>query len=297
MRPTVLLIFYLSAVLIGGALLAPGLYFLTKTAASHFPILERLSHQPFSRFVNRSMLILAVIGIWPLARAFGQKNISSLGFAPGRDWKKSLAGFLVGFGSLALVAAMTVLFGQREINSQHSAAELIRHFLNAAMAALLVAIIEELIFRGIVFGGLRKSLSWSNAAILSSAVYALVHFFRRTPPSENISWLSGFIVLGQMSGGFTEVQTLIPGFINLFIAGMILATAYQITGTLYFSIGLHAGWIFWLKSFGFFTRPIGPATNFFWGTSKLIDGWSAMILLGSLLFIFLRRPKDTRNNG
>ena len=67
---------------------------------------------------------------------------------------------------------------------------------------------------------------------------------------------------------------------------MILALAYQRTGTLYFSIGLHAGWIFWLKSYGFLTNSQAEAGTWFWGTAKLVDGWLALIVL-TLVLIFL----------
>jgi hypothetical protein len=68
----------------------------------------------------------------------------------------------------------------------------------------------------------------------------------------------------------------------------MLALAYQRTGNLYFSIGLHAGWIFWLKSFGFLTRATAGANAWFWGTSRLIDGWAALIMLGLAYCLFIK---------
>jgi membrane protease YdiL (CAAX protease family) len=66
---------------------------------------------------------------------------------------------------------------------------------------------------------------------------------------------------------------LVPGFLSLTLAGMALGVAYHRTGNLYFSIGLHAGWIFWLKTFNFWTDP-GPAAKGVLKVSKnLYDGW------------------------
>src|SRR6185295_13366099 len=59
---------YLLAVFIGGALLAPGLYFLAQSFAEPF---SHLANSPFHRFVNRSLLGVALLGLWPLLRALG----------------------------------------------------------------------------------------------------------------------------------------------------------------------------------------------------------------------------------
>jgi hypothetical protein len=54
---------------------------------------------------------------------------------------------------------------------------------------------------------------------------------------------------------------------------------------LYLSIGMHAGWIFWLKFYGVVTTARPGANTWFWGTSKLIDGWLALIVLSSVLVL------------
>ncbi|MDQ6631213.1 MAG: CPBP family intramembrane metalloprotease, partial [Verrucomicrobiota bacterium] len=162
-----------------------------------------------------------------------------------------------------------------------------RYFSKTISAALVVAILEEIIFRGGLFGALRKAYSWKIALVSSSVVYALVHFLSKAPAPPSIHWLSGFVTLGHMLRGFGDWQMLIPGFFNLTLAGIILAMAYQFSGTLYFSIGLHGGWIFWLKSYGFFTSKNMDQESWFWGTQKLIDGWAAFIVLVLTLLILI----------
>jgi hypothetical protein len=98
-------------------------------------------------------------------------------------------------------------------------------------------------------------------------------------------------MLPEMARGFGAVETLVPGFFVLLIAGMALAAAYQRTGTLHFSIGLHAGWIFWQKSYGLLTSPSGRGNQIFWGSSKIIDGWFSLIVLAFLLAWLLRRAE------
>ena len=88
-----------------------------------------------------------------------------------------------------------------------------------------------------------------------------------------------------MLRGFADVEQVVPGFFNLTLAGALLALAFQRTGNLYFSIGLHAGWIFWLRSYGFLARETAGSSPWFWGTRNLIDGWLALVVLSLLLLL------------
>jgi hypothetical protein len=97
-----------------------------------------------------------------------------------------------------------------------------------------------------------------------------------------------------MLGGFVDVEQVVPGFFNLTLAGALLALGYQYTGNLYFSMGMHAGWIFCLKCYGVITREAANANAWFWGTGKLIDGWLALIVLAAVSLPLLHlRPRAT----
>jgi uncharacterized protein len=73
--------------------------------------------------------------------------------------------------------------------------------------------------------------------------------------------------------------------LNLTLAGIILGLAYQRSGSLHFSIGLHAGWIFWLKIYGFITVETSANRVWFYGTEKLINGWLAFLVLAILFAV------------
>ncbi len=289
MRPLRALAFYIAVVFLGGALLAPWLYKLAQAGATTLP---QIADAPFPRFLNRCLQFLALAGLWPLLRGLGARKITDLGLVkPSGHWRELLGGFLMGFVSLAVLAALAVLAGARTLQGNLVFTKIASTLLSALLTAGIVAVLEEVLFRGGIFGGLRRVLDWRWALGVSSAVYALVHFLARASVPGPVTWNSGFRQLGLMLAGFTDWQMLIPGFFNLTLAGVLLALAYQRTGNLYFSMGLHGGWIFWLKSYRAVTRQ-SPDTNLWlWGSSKMIDGWLALVVLTVTLgvFVWMRR--------
>jgi len=289
MHPLRALLIYFSAIFVGGALAAPWVYGLGQWAGEHVRALHALAAEPFQRYLTRTFLVIALAGLWPFARGIGARSWSHVGLAkPAGQWPKLAGGFLLGFASLAVVAALTILAGDRELDTSRTAGAFVKHLLNASLAAVVVATLEEIVFRGALYGALRTAFRWTTALVVSSAVYALVHFFEKPEPLAQITWASGLVLLPKLARGFVDWHTVMPGFLNLTLAGIILGLAYQRFGNLYFSIGLHAGWIFWLKSFSFLTDPVHSASAWFWGTRKLIDGWLALIILGGTLLFLLR---------
>ena len=70
---------------------------------------------------------------------------------------------------------------------------------------------------------------------------------------------------------------------------MIFGLAYYRTGTLYASMGLHAGAIVVIKLYGSITKPSG-ADPWLWGTDKITDGWLPLVYILVMLVIFPRLP-------
>jgi uncharacterized protein len=284
MRPVSLLLVYILVAFLGAALVAPWIFYFSQFAADHNPAFHPLAEFPFHRFVNRSLIFLTLLGLWPFLRSIGIRSWKDLGFAPlNLHWKKGVTGFFVGFCSLAIVAVLAISVGARTFNLRNSGIDLVTDLFGATVSAFVVAMLEESLFRGALFAALRKNNPWLLALLVSSAIYALLHFFAKPESPASVHWNSGFVTLATMFGGFVDLKLLVPGFFNLFIAGAILALAFQRSGNLYFSIGLHAGWIFWLKSYGLLTDKVAGVDSGVWGSGKIIDGWLATAVL---LFLF-----------
>ncbi|MCI0746628.1 MAG: CPBP family intramembrane metalloprotease [Verrucomicrobia subdivision 3 bacterium] len=288
MHPIGALAAYLGVVFAGGGLLAPWLYWL----ADATPLAGDVSTNPFHRFVSRSLLLVALLGIWPYLRALRMSSWRDVGLGHRRDWlRQAGTGFVLGFLTLGSVGLIALAAGAREWN--HATADRIAAALGtAAASALIVGVLEELLFRGTIFGSLRRQGDWIMAIIVSSVVYSLVHFFRKPGFQPwGIRWWSGLRALPDMMLGFLDVTAVVPGFFVLLLVGAILALAYQRNGNLYFSIGLHAGWIFWMKSYGVMTTSREGASQWIWGSAKIVDGWISFVVLLPLL-VWLSRSLE-----
>ncbi|HEX7239987.1 MAG TPA: CPBP family intramembrane glutamic endopeptidase, partial [Longimicrobiaceae bacterium] len=254
-RPLRALLLYLAAVFAGGALLAPWLYAAVQGLAPSVPALRELAGMPFARYVNRALLVMALAGLPFYLRGAGIRRWADAGVEPGRvAWRRFGAGFVLGIVSLAAVCAVALLAGGRRLAEKPTAGELAAEAAGALLTGVVVGVMEELLFRGAMFGGLRRAMRWPAALLLSSAVYAIVHFLGRPANPPEVTWLSGFHALPGMLAGMADPRAVLPGFLSLTLAGVILGLAYQRTGDLAASIGIHAGWIFWLKFYGFMTR-------------------------------------------
>ena len=229
MRAARSILVYAFAVLLLGAVVAPWAYWL---------IHPHWFDLPFRRVFDRVLLVVALAGLWPMLRAAGLHSWAELGY-PRRPgwWQHSLGGFVVGIVSLGVAALFLVPATGWKTNCAGNLA-----------AALAVAIIEETFFRGGLFGALRRGWPLWAAVAGSSVIYAVVHFCKPTEPGAVTAW-TGFSHLGLVVQNFgTQVNWY--GLVTLVLAGIVLALVFAWTKALYFSIGLHAGWVFALKTVG-----------------------------------------------
>lgn len=284
MRTAGLLSIYFLGVLLGGALLAPMLYQLGQWLGGEAGRLPGLASQPFHRYLNRCLLILALAGLWPLIRAFGLGGAGALGLGGASErWRRLGFGLVTGFGSLCLVALALVATGVRDWHAAPTALGLLTLAGKAMLTAVVVALMEEFLFRGVIFGALRQSASLLAAIVTSSVIYSGLHFLARVEHPGAVEWHSGLALLPRMLEGMLAPENLWPAGLTLAVGGAALALAYHRTGSLWFSIGLHAGWVFWLKVFKSLTVPGTKPGGALWGSEKLIDGWFALGVMVALL--------------
>ena len=290
------LLIYFAVVFLGGALLAPWLLLVYSLGSGPLARVARFGGESFS---SVSCAGVARTGAdWSCAVVARRRNVSvarraGIECPSGGRFVMCCAGFGVGFVSLAIVAALALIAQGRTLAQWTSSAQMIHSLIGAALSAMIVAVIEEILFRMALCSAFwRKAMPWTVALAVSSAIYSGVHFIQSVNQTAAIRWNSGFILLVEM---FRHGPPFIPAFLTLFVAGACLALAYQRTGALYFSMGLHAGWIFWLKSYKLVTEPAAHANAALWGTDKLIDGWMALGRFGGPFSSGVSRVDDAQS--
>lgn len=151
-------------------------------------------------------------------------NFKQLGFSRLPVWDdiaRALAGFVVYF--IALLVIMQLATALTPINTEQCQELGFKNLLGApevtmAFISLVVLppLVEELVFRGFVFTGLRRKLTFVWATLITSVLFAVPHLFAS---SEGLLWVAG-------------VDTLVLSFILCYLR--------EKTGVLWAAIVLHA---------------------------------------------------------
>jgi hypothetical protein len=168
--------------------------------------------------------------------------------------------------------------------------------LEGLVGATLIGVLEEFVFRGAILQGLAKSLRPVLAALTSSLFYSVIHFVTTdgSVTMDGFEPLAGFRALGALrislleDSGDLGLQAL-----GLFLAGMCFCYAYFKTGHLFLSVGMHSGWVFFMKVDSLFMQRVNGALPRWWiGGSRMIDGvfWQipVVIVLGVLAWSVYR---------
>ena len=277
-------------VVVAGALLAPPLYHGTQSLIDA-GYLGEIAHYRFPKYLNRSVLIVALLGLYPFLRSLGLTSWRDLGVDPNpRRWRDLGFGLAVGALGLAIGAAAMLADGAVEWKHYTRFVWLPK----ALGAAVAVGIIEELLFRVALFGALRRHLSWPAALSFLSVFFAAVHFIRPHPSVKGfdaeVGWLTGFDVLSYSFWQFGQPHLLVGGLLTLTLVGALLGYTVVKTRSVYMAIGLHAGWVFVLKLFGLATKRVGEPG--LWFGRDLITGLGPVMVLvatSALVFWWLRR--------
>jgi hypothetical protein len=169
------------------------------------------------------------------------------------------------------------------------------------VGAVIVGVIEEWFFRGVLFGILRAGMGFWGGAIVSSAVFSSIHFAKPVPASGVVygHWYSGFSLMPYM---FQDANAgpdhYFPVALTLFLMGMVLCAFYQKSGSLYFVIGLHAGWV-WVMRVGvyFFERNVEHLRVLFGSTELVSKSYIALLVILTFFGVALLAPNRSGSRG
>jgi len=273
MKTLAIFLVYLAGALVLGAILSYPLY----------GVLDAFTQVRFPRLVGRMGMLVAVLGFVFLLRFLDMDSREALGYGLARREfiaRVAVGGLLGGLMLGVLVVALVVL-GVRVPAQDVSITrpDLLETVLAGLANGLLVGFIEETFFRGAVFGAVARRHSVVSGVVLSSLLYAALHFVKPVgAPADAVLWYSGLVALGQGFGQYLAFSQIADSFLALFLAGVFLALVRVRSGHIAYCIGLHAGWVLVIKVAKHYTDgDTGSALGFLVGTYDGIIGYLAAV--------------------
>ena len=175
-------------------------------------IIENLGIFPLI-IMNLVSIAGLMLTVWLFRKYVDKKSVISLGFSPKN--KDMFRGMIWGAGLITI--GFLILYSIRAI----TITKINFNFLSLSMYFIffvIIALQEEIMFRGYILSNLSESMNKYVALAVSSVFFAIIHL-----PNGNMSILA---------------------VTNLFLAGILLGIYYTHKKNLWFPIGMHITWNF-----------------------------------------------------
>jgi membrane protease YdiL (CAAX protease family) len=249
---------------------------------------------PFRQIITRSTQLFLVLSIFP-AMVYLKIKKEELGFAPRSVFfKQLLQGFWLGFMTLMPVFIVLYTLRINVIDETHTwTVELLARDMSISLLlALIISLIEEPLFRGILLAGLNKKLPVMVAILISSTYYAALHFLssKTDIPVQDISLFSGFKLLGEAVGNLLNPEIL-SAFFALLMVGIFLGVLRtQVKASLGLCIGCHTCWVWQIKmskklfNTDFSSEYLYLVNSYDGVIGPLVTGWLMLAIVGYFVY-------------
>jgi len=261
---------------------------------------------PFHKIVSRLWQLLLLIGLVVAVRRLGLRTREDWGYGLPRAQFLRQAGLGVAIG-LATMLPMSIAIVALDIRAfvpEFGPAVLLEGIATGLVTGLLVAIIEETFFRGLMFRAVSRESGIALAVAATALLYSAVHFLARVRvPAAEVEWDSGLALLGVAFTKFADPLSIADSFVTLALVGVLLALARARTGAIAVGVGLHMGWITVIKSTTYATDSVaGAHYGYLIGsldgyTGWLVAGWALLMILAGRAFGWLRTAPLTTGRG
>jgi uncharacterized protein len=257
----------------------------------------------FPRLVNRLGLGLLILGIFPARKLLGL-SVAEMGFPA--SWQALAMQFAKGFllGAVILGLVVLVLLGLDIRNPlPGESAEFGRlpgRLAGALGTGLIVAVVEESLFRGLLFGAASKHGTIGSALFVTAFFYAGLHFIggRGEVPAADLQWSTGLeLIPPALLQIFAPAN--LDSFLALFAVSLFLsAVLIETPRGIGYCIGLHAAWVFILKLTKRYTEvvPDGPL-SFLVGSYDGVIGYLVAAWLLAITVVYSYRIRNKRRYG
>jgi membrane protease YdiL (CAAX protease family) len=259
----------------------------------------------FRQLINRLAQLFLILSIFP-AMAYLKINKEELGFSQRPVFfKQLLQGFGLGFMSLLPVFVILYVLKINVIDETQlwTAGLLAKYTAINLSLALLISLIEEPLFRGILLAGLNKKLPVMAAILITSTYYAGLHFLSSDTdiPVQDIKLLSGFKLLGEAFCNLPNPEML-SAFFALLMVGIFLGVLRtQVKASLGLCIGCHTCWVWQIKmskklfDTNFSSEYLYLVNSYYDGViGPLVTGWLMLAIVCYFIYQNLNKAKTGR---
>ncbi|HYL58252.1 MAG TPA: CPBP family intramembrane glutamic endopeptidase [Candidatus Acidoferrales bacterium] len=203
---------------------------------------------PFPRIFDRTIMATMALAMLVCARRLELWKLMREGFSGSarESTARFLRGLAVSLAAIGFLTALALAVGAGGIGSFGGVVSRVPKYL---LSAIVIAAIEEAFFRAFLLGGMKADLGARIALIASAAIYALAHLVR-SPAKFYVagySPMAGLATLAHSGDQLGHPATAIPVLFGLFLLGIVLGEAFLLTGSVYLSMGLHAGFVLGAK--------------------------------------------------
>jgi membrane protease YdiL (CAAX protease family) len=255
---------------------------------------------PFRKIISKSTQLFLVLSIFP-AMVYLKINKEELGFAPRPIFlKQLLQGFGLGFMTLMPVFIVLYVLKINVIDEMHTwtTGLLARNMSINLLLALIISLIEEPLFRGILLAGLNKKVPVIAAILISSAYYAALHFLNSKTdiPVQDLNLFSGFKLLDEAVTNLLN-PNILSAFFALLMVGIFLGVLRtQVKASLGLCIGCHTCWVWQIKmskrlfNTDFSSDYLYLVSSYDGVIGPLVTGWLMLAIAG--YFVYRRFRND-----
>jgi len=260
---------------------------------------------PLRKLISKTALVLLLLSIFPLMHFLKLSKVD-LGIAPKKKFARQIiAGLVLG---IVILAPLFLTFYSLDIwvidhNFQFTATIILAKLFKILLISFLISIPEEMLFRGILLTSLTRAKGVLFAIPLSAFYYAGLHFLKsktEIPPDE-ASLSSSYYLIADALTQLTNPGNL-PAFIALMSVGIFLATIRTKSPmSLGVCIGIHAGWVFLIKTNSAFLNR-NPSSDWYFLVSNydgvigpLVTVWLTLITATFITYTYLR-DKSTNSS-
>lgn len=197
--------------------------------------MDALALTPASQKVYRAVtnvVLIAALLLYPVLRGQWPREYYAAFFPGGRFLLELPQGFVLSIIYLGLLYLAWLISDNIHIRQTGGAGRSAKRLLKLPLIAGAGALMEELIFRGVLLAGVLEVLPPVGAVMFAAVSFAMAHYVR---PVKRYWTFWGHLVLG-----------------------LTLCVAFACTRALWLPLGLHAGGIFTIMGLRPFVRYTGP---------------------------------------